>query len=702
MASKAGATTDTASAKRSLADSLSELKQRQAFRIAIAYAVGAWLVIQVAATILPAFGLPSWVLRAVILLAIAGFIATVGYFLLVREPEALGGWLGSRKKYWRVLAAGLLLAAIATAATWTIRGGILFGSQRISVAVLPFTDMSPGRDKAYFAEGVAEEILSTLAAEEGLTVLGRTTSRQIEKEADPRGLRERLGVTHLLEGSTRSVGNDLRVNVRLIDTSNGSQLWEEEYQGRLADVFSVQDQIAATVVSRIRGTFFSANVKRQARTTAINAYQTYLAARALARRRTEKDLAQALALAREVIRADPNYAPGHALLAELTWMLSDGRGAYGNVPEQQAKKVALPHARRAIQLAPNAPEGYAALGLVLPAEESIEPLKRAIALDPSRAELRNWLGFSYILLGHQDEALKQYRLATEIEPLWPATMHMLVTLLAVSGERDEALEIVGKFQERGGSEADALRMRSNIARWHGDLSDAIALGRAAYAKGLPVAFEKRWLSFDYALLGLQDQAQSIAPRDGQDYVALAERRAETAPMNRSLARRAWQGSGNDIVIFSLGARRDWPGLVQLHDARPYPFSHFCRENIFSWSNVALALRHVGRLADSRMVADCLRVTMANETRQRARRPFASVAFLEYNRATLAALDGDTAEAARWLSRAVDRGWIGWPYSSKIADYPQFDILRGDPRVATLQKRIETKLAKERAEVMASR
>ena len=123
--------------------------------------------------------------------------------------------------YGRVLAAGLLLALLATAGTWIARGGILFGTKQVSLAVLPFADMSPARDKAYFAEGVAEEILSTLAAEKDIKVLGRTSARQIERDADPKAIRASLGVTHLLEGSTRAAGDQLRVNVRLIDTSDG-------------------------------------------------------------------------------------------------------------------------------------------------------------------------------------------------------------------------------------------------------------------------------------------------------------------------------------------------------------------------------------------------------------------------------------------------------------------------------------------------
>ena len=304
-----------------LAQTLSELKQKQLVRAAVAYAVVAWLVIQVTATVAPAFGLPDWSLRAVILAALAGFVLTIGYFALLHEPEA-GGFLGSRTLFWRLLLAGLLLSGLIAAGTMIARKSGWIFAEKISLAVLPFADLSPARDKAYFAEGVAEEILSSLAAEEGIKVLGRTSARQIERDADPKSVRASLGVTHLLEGSTRAAGEQLRVNVRLIDTKDGSKLWEEEYQGRMADVFTVQDKIAATVVRRLKGTFLNANV-RETKPASIDAYQSYLAARALVRDPKLKPLTQAWRIGRQLVETHPDYALGHALYAHVTLLLAD-------------------------------------------------------------------------------------------------------------------------------------------------------------------------------------------------------------------------------------------------------------------------------------------------------------------------------------------------------------------------------------------
>src|SRR5439155_15176605 len=183
------------------------------------------------------------------------------------------------------------------------------------VAVLPFEDLSPAHDKAYFAEGVAEESRSSLSTDKAIKVLGRTSARQIDRNADPKALRSSLGITHLLEGSARTAGDALRVDVRLIDTSDGTTVWQDQYQGRLSDVFSVQDRIASAVAQHLRSIFVPVRALAARPETKVNVYETYLAARALMRNRTEPTLRQALGLARQVIATDPHYAPGQALYA---------------------------------------------------------------------------------------------------------------------------------------------------------------------------------------------------------------------------------------------------------------------------------------------------------------------------------------------------------------------------------------------------
>src|SRR5438067_3056000 len=244
------------------------------------------------------------------------------------EPVARGERPNPRRLPLGALSNRRLLAGIAAVVlVMLLVGGLIAWRSTMArptpeLAVLPFEDLSPTHDKAYFAQGVAEEIQSTLAAVKGIKVLGRTSAGEIGRGKDPHAVRASLGVTHLLEGSTRTSGNGLRVNVRLIDTRDGSELWEEEYSGTLSDVFSVQDRIAQAVAERLRGTLFGTSVRSEP-TTAVDAYATYLAARALIHQGEPEPMIRAWHMARQLVQAHPDYAPGQALFAEATSLLTE-------------------------------------------------------------------------------------------------------------------------------------------------------------------------------------------------------------------------------------------------------------------------------------------------------------------------------------------------------------------------------------------
>ena len=676
---------------------LTELRQWHVFRFAAAYGVVAWLLVQVVATVGPAFDMPEWVLRAVVLAAIFGFLVTMAS-LLFRPRSAGKGrvpiYLSPRA---RLFAGVGVLVIAAAAAALSIRS--LGEHQKIELAVLPFADLSPQHDKAYFAEGVGEEILSSLAAEKGIKVLGRTSARQLESNADPKVIRASLGVTHLLEGSTRTAGNSLRVNVRLIDTSDGSEVWEEEYNGTLSDVFSVQDQIATTVVRRLRGTFFGR--AEAAEQTAVGAYDTYLAARALMRTRSEAKLTQALDLAKKVIASDANYAPGHAIYAELIYLLSDDSYAYGHIPLDRARALALPEARKAIELAPDKAEGYAALGLVVPRDQAIEPLRRAIALDPGRTELRVWLGVALTALGRHDEAYKEITGAAEAEPLWPVAINRLVQVLASSGRFSEALEAARKYRERGGSEAQYHRFLATIARDHADLSAAAMHDALAFSldKDMP-AYVPENLANELALLGLRDRASAAWPHPGgYGSLLVAGRFDELARKAVIDGPRAWSDPAPDIALFALGRARDWDDLARLYRARTPRFADYCNEDPHSVPLLILALRATGDMAEAERLRRCATSRLDREAGMKWASPNAEPGRLEFRRAALLGAVGDK-RGLEWLDKAVQRGWMGQYYSADLGDWPQFDAFRSDPRYAAIQNRINATIARERAEVLA--
>lgn len=582
---------------------------------------------------------------------------------------------------------------------WRNPPSALVGEEKISLAVLPFADLSPARDKSYFSEGVAEEILSTLANEPGLRVLGRTSARQIERNPDPRSVRASLGITHILEGSMRTDGNQLRVNVRLVDTRDGTEIWHDEYHGQLGDVFAVQDQIAARVVQNLRGTFRRTQGRSSLPGTA--SFQDYLAARALTRTRSRVSLSKAMELAKKSIAADPNHAAAHALLAELYIHLSDRWTAYGTMPIAEARRLALPHAQEAIRLAPNLADGHAALGLIVPAAESIKPLTRAMELDRSRAEPYIWLSTAMVELGRGDEALERARQAAAIEPLWAVPIHVVVQTLAASGRFDEALEVTKEFERRGGAKAQVHRLLAAVARWRGDLGEAAAHSRAALALDPNIPYLPALLSADYHLLGMQREALAVLPKE-LAFTQAVRTRKFARDFRLSDAPRVWTAPDGQMVIHALGARRDWQSLVAIYAAAPADRELLCEDVRWPWPILALALQKSGRSAEARELLACIEKRLDLESRSHARlvyplQPEASD--LEFRRATLLALKGDKARAIGWLSKAVDRGWVGRPFSTSLQDYPQFDVLKGDSRLDELQRKVDAKVAAERRQTL---
>ena len=362
------------------------------------------------------------------------------------------------------------------------------------------------------------------------------------------------------------------------------------------------------------------------------------------------------------------------------------------------------HAREAIRLAPDAADGFAALGLLLPPKQAIEPLKRAVLLDPSRADIRSWLAVQFDQLGRHDEALDQYLAAAEIEPLWAMPIANLVPALVAAGRQREAVQAARDYLRRGGPEAQTHRFYASIGHWTGDLSIAIAHANAGLAKDPTLPDLRKFMAVDYHIIGLEQRApggipaaftQFETPFYSADFQLLQQRIAAAGAG-------LWDAPDGHFGFFHLAANRDWNRLVALYDARRPAMNDTCEKANAQVVAVALALRAKGRAPESKAVLQCSRERTSVEARNEARSQFYYAGTLEFDVATIRALDGQGGAALRFLEKAVAIGWMGRPYSSQLVDYPQFDSLKSDLRFTALQKRIDARIARERAEVLGSR
>ena len=385
-------------------------------------------------------------------------------------------------------------------------------------------------------------------------------------------------------------------------------------------------------------------------------------------------------------------------------LLSDDPDSYGRIPAATATRVGEAHARNAIRLAPNQADGYAALGLIAGVDDqaAIAALKRAIALDPSRADVRIWLAIRLGKIGQYDDALVLTRDAAAIEPLWPMPLMNLVVWFSVEGKPGDGRQVAEQYRARGGNEAEYYRLLFLANSRGTDLSSAIADAEKARALDPTLPDIRVGLMDLYHLVGLDKRANIDVP---SERLARPFYTGDTTALDaqiRSSGVDLWKLPDSSIGFFRLAAMHDWTMLNRLYDERPVAPQQLCFHDLEAAQAVVPALRAAGRQADAQAVLSCLRSRLAIEARQKARSWWEYWGDFEYNQATLAALSGDAPAALHWLEQAVARGWLGRPYSSSVSDRPQFDAFRSDGRMAALQARIDGKIAQERAKVLAQR
>ena len=435
-----------------------ELKRRHVYKMAVAYAVVAWLIIQVATQVFPFFDVPNWAVRLVVLLLILGFpVALILSWAFELTPEGIkrsedvspneqrGKWAGRRSAALIIvvaLAAGglFLLQRVGLLVPKTAHGneprpaaaapGVINSK---SIAVLPFVNMSSDRENEYFVDGLTEEILNRLAQVSALKVPGRTSSFAFKgKNTDLREIGTALGVAHVLEGSVRKSGDRLRITAELIRTADGYHLWSNSFDRKLDDVFTVQEEIARSIADALSaplGLIDARGTHRQ--TKDMQAYDNFLQARALLANRTGKGLHSAIELLTAAVTRDPDFADGWAALAQAR-ALSLYYVSEGPEPLKQAEEAA----RKALALDDSIPVAHSALADVLRDRyewiEAEKEYERALKLSPGEAETHNQYAQMLLKLGHLDRALTHALLACELEPLgWVPPS--VVSLIHLSG-----------------------------------------------------------------------------------------------------------------------------------------------------------------------------------------------------------------------------------------------------------------------------
>jgi TolB-like protein/Flp pilus assembly protein TadD len=313
-------------------------------------------------------------------------------------------------------------------------------STGLSIAVLPFADMSPQKDQEYFADGVAEEILNSLAQIESLHVAGRTSSFSFKgKGDDARTIGRKLNVANLLEGSVRKEGTHARITAQLVNAADGFHLWSQTYDRELTGVFAAQDEIARAVVDALK--LRLAPGRRRHEPTP-EAYEQYLQGKTFFRRLNYENFVRAKAAYERAVRLDPDYAQAWAALATASYWVADGGESVAAI--SKGFDEAMSYAEKSVALDPDLADGYAARGFTRAAigmdwEASRADFDRALKLNPSGAEVRRMYAQSVLAtMGRLPEAVEEARRATEIDPLSALAWASLGRMYYVSGQLEAA------------------------------------------------------------------------------------------------------------------------------------------------------------------------------------------------------------------------------------------------------------------------
>jgi TolB-like protein/Flp pilus assembly protein TadD len=412
-----------------------ELKRRNVYKVAVAYAVVAWLVIQAASILLPTFEAPPWVMKVLVLVIMLGFPAALIFswaFEITPEGIKLESEVAPNKSIARktgrklvamtavlaVIAAGLFVFQYIRSQSSTSVVAHLIPNK--SIAVLPFDNLSRDPDNAYFCEGVQDEILTRLARVADLKVISRTSTQKFKSAPENLpDIAKQLGVTNILEGSVQKSNDQVRVNVQLINALTDAHLWADTYDRKLTDIFAVESEIARTIAETLQARLSGSEKSSMAKTPTVNpdAYELYLKGRFFWNKRTGDDLRKGIDYFNQAIAKDPNYALAYVGLADCYLLLP----SYAAVSPADSVPPARAALKKALELDDSLAEAHASSGLLATVELELQPgideLKRAIELKPNYATAHHWLALAWMTVGKFDSAIAEAKRAVELDPL---------------------------------------------------------------------------------------------------------------------------------------------------------------------------------------------------------------------------------------------------------------------------------------------
>ena len=433
-----------------------ELLRRRVYPVIIAYAIAAWVLLQIGEVTFGPLGVPDWVMTGLVVVVIAGFpVAAILAWMFDITPS------GIRRDS--------PLSAVET-----------HDDKPPSVAVLPFVDMSPNKDQGYFCEGIAEEILNALTKIESLQVVARMSSfRYADRGGDVRVVGRKLGASTILQGSVRKSGDQLRVTAQLIKVEDGYHLWSKTFDRELKDIFAIQDEIATSIAESLLNTLVPVKTTT---CSDVDAYEYYLRGRQFLNRFRKRDIEFARQMFHQAIERDPKFAlawAGYADCFSLEIMYVD--------PTPWFKDKAYEASERALALDPELAEAHASSGLAHLVREEFEQAElefnKAIELNPGLFEAYYYYARTRFHQGDMDAAAEWFAKAASVNPEDYQSRLLRVQILRGAGQVDEAA-----VEAR-----QAIEVVERHLEWHPDDARALHLGAGSLIVLGEIERAERWL-----------------------------------------------------------------------------------------------------------------------------------------------------------------------------------------------------------------
>ncbi len=491
-----------------------ELKRRNVVRVAIAYAIVSWLILQLADVLMPLLSLPEWVGGFVLLLLLIGFpVALIFAWAFELTPEGLKkekeidhsasitqqtgrkldfiiiallvvglGYLAYDKFVLGLDRDADLVQTTTEAVTELAAESDDVETAGKSIAVLPFANMSADESTTYFSDGLADTVLHMLAQVPGLRVAARTSSFQFrDQPLDIAKIGDQLNVSTILEGGVQRSGDTIRVTAQLIDVSNGYHLWSGNFDRDLDDIFAIQDEIANEVVSALKVSLLGESNEhlRSDQTDNIDAYTQYLLAVNDLNDPTYESLESAANHLQEAIRLDPDYAKAHSTLGRTYFSMED----YGAMSRTEATAAARTSASRALDIAPDSSEALAVLGQAERRGGNMEMagrlLNKAIESGPNDTVALGYYADYLRADARPVESMAIYQKILQLDPLSERAHFWLAMILMSQHQYAEASETVSRLKDINPKSSNAVTAEYWIENRQGHYAAAIALMRYA-------------------------------------------------------------------------------------------------------------------------------------------------------------------------------------------------------------------------------